>query len=238
MHTCIHHSVIHHEHTTSKHGSRPYLISTGKELKQKQSRETETERDTDTQKEKTDKHRKNWQEHSRMKRKRQVTGESRRRNLSFFATSQLGRRTGWPTETDRHREREKVRKNTRRRTEKDSAHTMDDVHTSIIPAVVPPKSACSAFSLSSSTAIATTSPSFSSSPAPHPAPPVAPPPRKDVVGDDDEDEEKEADEAVLDLVPVVSLAAVAGLLPVVSGMTALVMGNRSLQAYSHTYLSL
>ena len=114
---------------------------------------------------------------------------------------------------------------------------MDDVHTSIIPAVVPPKSACSAFSLSSSTAIATTSPSFSSSPAPHPAPPVAPPPRKDV-GDDDEDEEKEADEAVLELVPVVSLAAVAGLLPVVSGMTALVMGNLSLQAYSHTDLSL
>ena len=65
---------------------------------------------------------------------------------------------------------------------------MGDVSTSIIPAVVPPKSACSSFSLSSSTAIATTSPSFSSSPAPHPAPPVAPLPRKDVVGDDDEDD--------------------------------------------------
>lgn len=112
---------------------------------------------------------------------------------------------------------------------------MGDVSTSIIPAVVPPKSACSSFSLSSSTAIATTSPSFSSSPAPHPAPPVAPLPRKDVVGDDDEDEEKEADEAVLELVPVVSLA-VACLLPVVSGMTALVMGNRSLQAYRVTQI--
>ena len=42
MYTCIHHSVIHYEHTTCNYGSRTYLINSTPVLEEKQEKQRKT----------------------------------------------------------------------------------------------------------------------------------------------------------------------------------------------------